>query len=156
MLVFSLVCTIPVSASHASSNFNSVPLEFANTRSLGGIDLRDAQNKPIARADVDRGIRSGVRAQQNRAASLSKLPGLRQLLAYLDQLDQLAPKLKTPDRESAARIIPAAHRVPKRAKMKVPEIKSFPLAPVAHTMRPLNPLMLSSTPGRVRVRPLLL
>ena len=74
----------------------------------------------------------------------------------LDELDQLAPKLKAPGREGSARIIAAAHRVPKRAKMKAPEIKSFPLAPVLNPIETLNPLMLSSTPGRIHFLPLLI
>ncbi len=148
MLVLSLVCTITASA--------ALPLEFTQARSLGSIDLRDAYNRRIARADVDRGIRSGVRAQEERAASLSNLPGLRQLLEYLDTLDQLAPKLKAPGRDGIARITAAAHRVPKRAKMKAPEIRTFPLAPVLNPVKTLNPLMLSSTPGRIHFLPLLI
>ena len=150
MLVLSLVCTIPASAN------GSVPLEYARVRSMQGLELRDAFNQPVARADVDRGIRHGVRAQEKRAASLSKLPGLHALLVYLEELDQLAAKLNAPGSEGNARISAAAHRVPKRTQMKAPAIRSYALAPTVDPIAALHPLQLSSTPGRIRVLPLLI
>ena len=149
------ICAFALPARAENETFTRAG-SLAVVRGFSGLEMRDAANRPVAPSELARGIRSGVRAESERAASLSKLPGLRALFAYLDRLDELAPKLRTPGRERGQAAFAIATFDPKPPKLLSFAVRVSALPSRTTSAVALNPLQFSLTPGRVRVLPLLL
>lgn len=119
-----------------------------------GIELRDASNRVISRADLARGLRAGIERQRHQAADLSSLPGLKAFLGYLDRLG-LGSALRdgvVPLAALVCAIVPRSVRLP-----KVQAAAAAFLTRVLETGSDfiLTTLQLTYTPGRLIFVPLL-
>jgi hypothetical protein len=116
-----------------------------------GLDLRDAQNRPISRAALQSGLRAGTQAARKEAESLSAVQGLAALLDYLDRDDLAADQLSSEfpgRRHGQAAFALAAPRAPRAPAVRFSAIGA---APTISQNWHLHDSMFQSTPGRVRV-----
>ncbi|MFH1724497.1 MAG: hypothetical protein ABII00_07735 [Elusimicrobiota bacterium] len=124
-------------------------------RQAEGLDLRDAFNRPISRADLRRGLRAGSVRMIHEAARLSRLPGLRALLEYMDRAHLLAARLRAEGPGPARCESAVAAREVRSPKVHAKPVFLSMEAPDTASEFTLSPLQLTYAPGRLRVLPLL-
>ncbi|MEE8424481.1 MAG: hypothetical protein V3S11_01565 [Elusimicrobiota bacterium] len=115
-----------------------------------GLEIRDSRNQVVSRSAIEKGLRKGSQQSAKHAADLSKLSGLRALLAFMERPDLLASALRTekPIFERGEGAFVASPR--KNPKVRPPAQKVLP-APEVRADFVSSPLLFCTTPGLVRV-----
>lgn len=141
-----LALTLLLSAVPASAD---AEIDVWAAFSLPGIELRDSRNNEISRTELEKGLREGTRRSARRAAGLSRLTGLRVLLAFMDRPDLLASALRA-EVPGSGRGGSAFVAVSREPEVRPPAGRVLP-APEPRANLSVSPLQLTTTPGRVRV-----
>lgn len=122
-------------------------------REAQGIELRDRFNRRISRAAIERELRAETHRLAGQSADLSRVPGLRRVLEYLERPAHLARgwRPEGPAESSHAVAVPALPL--KSPEVVAPPHQVGPAPPDESSLFTLSPLQLYYTPGRILITP---